>query len=102
MKPVIINIHKLIENFSITSEVIESKEAIKQFVTEALITAMAEVNFSEFETKDRSIVSNSEPICAAEKTTDLKLECLRLATQKNNGDVLNQAKETFAWLIEKN
>ena len=99
MKPTInINIDKLIENFTVVGQTAESKETIKQVITEVLLTAVNDVNLGELEVKNDSIANNAEPISANEKTTNLKLECLRLATQKSCGDILNQAKEYFTWL----
>ncbi|HFG0565951.1 hypothetical protein [Flavobacterium psychrophilum] len=51
MKPIVINIDKLIENFSITGELKESKETITQFVTEALLEAVTDVNLLDVENK---------------------------------------------------
>jgi hypothetical protein len=45
-KSITININNLIENFSVVGQTTESKETIKQVVTDALLTAINDVNLN--------------------------------------------------------
>jgi hypothetical protein len=101
-KSITININNLIENFSITGELTDSKESIKKVITETLLSAVNDVNLANYsETKSISSANAKEPTDYNQKLIDLKFQCLRYATEKNGGDILSQAKEYFTWLNTK-
>ncbi|GEM55276.1 hypothetical protein B0A58_07270 [Flavobacterium branchiophilum NBRC 15030 = ATCC 35035] len=93
------------------TEIIEAIQKVKHLMKEAEVSEINNSKASNSEklfhnlryynknTANSSSGYRKEEGSDSEKRIQQKLECLRLATQKNDGDVLNQAKENFAWLI---